>query len=533
MAGEPKSNKLNIYLIKEQYSDYDDITNIDKDTEIFKIEISGVGILYYKKSEVDVPDWVESFFKNNREIIKANFLGSGSKAVLIVNIENNRKSRFFAIPFGTGRFLLKDDCMEERFGLMTCLNLIEASKIRAIDKKTITKNPLISREQISKASGVSEFQMDFEKDLIKAVTGKSLIDTFGKTVTGKESFSVSAKVDINNIKGFLKTCFIEYQKKNYRKNFEWVDQIKEVESSQTVTELYGELINTLKDYKNEKLTRRNNNSIWLAVPEIIDWENFIGYRYSVKKKDKLFEELDISDYLETIKEAKEISIKQMSKTNVTCWAANNNREDYIKRWNIFSCVNAEIEYMKGKYILDNGDWYEIDSDFVKTINKDFNSTEMAKLNVPAYNNQVEGKYNILAAKKLKAECLDCDLVAYGGGKSKIEFCDILTSNKKIIHVKKNSGSALLSHLFEQGKVSAELLITDKLFRKELRKKLKENKYKRTIPLQKAVAAKYKIIFAIITQKKEISIPFFSKVALKNTKKALEAYGFKVLLCNIK
>jgi len=63
--------------------------------------------------------------------------------------------------------LLKDFCFEERFGLITSLNILESKSIRGIDKRTLTTNPKSSREQIAKASEAIDFQIDFERDLVQ------------------------------------------------------------------------------------------------------------------------------------------------------------------------------------------------------------------------------------------------------------------------------------------------------------------------------------------------------------------------------
>jgi uncharacterized protein (TIGR04141 family) len=156
------------------------------------------------------------------------------------------------------------------------------------------------------------------------------------------------------------------------------------------------------------------------------------------------------------------------------------------------------------------------------------------LNLPEYNHDNEGDYNKAAADHIKALCLDRKNLPYGGGQSKIEFCDILTNDKKIIHVKKYGGSSLLSHLFNQGFVSAELLLLDEDFRKLVINVLsKERGFRSVVPTKKPNASEYKIIYAIITtQKKKFNIPFFSKVVLKNNKKILEAYGYEIFLTKI-
>ena len=58
-----------------------------------------------------------------------------------------------------------------------------------------------------------------------------------------------------------------------------------------------------------------------------------------------------------------------------------------------------------------------------------------------------------------------------GGRTAIEFCDMFGSCKTKIHVKKGATSSELSHLFQQGTVSAELLADDQLFRDGVRSML--------------------------------------------------------------
>lgn len=521
-SSDIRNNKINIYLIKDKYFDEDSITKIADDSSISKVDIAGVGIFYYKKSIVNSPEWLSSFFNNHSSIDASHFFGSGSKGVLIVKIPYKRKIRYFAIPFGSGRFLLQDSSFEERFGLITSLNILESKSIRGIDKRTLSTNPKTTREQIARASDAIEFQIDFEKDLIQSITGRSTDTTFGNFVTGKEALSISAKIDISNIKDFLKKTLITFEKKDYLTNFKWIDQIKEVRIQETVDKLNSKLIKIIND---------KNSNVWLAVPEIIDWTDFKGFKYSTTKNDKLHDELELAVFLKetgiTISTVEELEI-----LFITCWGAS--EDDYTQRWNVFTCLNAEIDLSKKKYFLINAKWYEINADFVASVNKSFEDIKLIDLNLPEYNHDNEGAYNEAAASHINALCLDRKNLPYGGGQSKIEFCDILTNDKKIIHVKKYGGSSLLSHLFNQGFVSAELLLLDEDFRKLVINVLsKERGFRSVVPTKKPNASEYKIIYAIITtQKKKFNIPFFSKVVLKNNKKILEAYGYEIFLTKI-
>ena len=125
-------------------------------------------------------------------------------------------------------------------------------------------------------------------------------------------------------------------------------------------------------------------------------------------------------------------------------------------------------------MLTNGKWYEVAQPFSDQVQRDFESKKQEASACPTgvLRHRTEGAYNISAASALPgACCMDGRLVSYGGGHSKIEFCDVYTADRKMIHVKRYGGSSVLSHLFAQGLVSAELFAGDAEFRKKLNDKL--------------------------------------------------------------
>ena len=91
---------------------------------------------------------------------------------------------------------------------------------------------------------------------------------------------------------------------------------------------------------------------------------------------------------------------------------------------------------------------------------------------------------------------------------------------------------MLSHLFSQGLVSGELFLSDQEFRTKLNGKL-PNGYKLENVADKPKSSEYKIMFAIISKsEKDLHIPFFSKVNIKNIKRRLENLGYPVFLLKI-
>lgn len=409
------------------------------------------------------------------------------------------------------------------------LNVIDSDNLRRINKKNMSSVPKDTSEQLSRAGIVADFGIDIEQDLIQSITAGSKFEAFGKTVTGKDALSVSIKVDLLGIKDFLITCHERYLSDDYKKDFGWIDQIAEIKDPKLNAELNNKLLENIKN--------KNFEKTWIAVPELVNWEDVSGFAYknenSINKKDDIF----FSDFVETLDKAEKENptLETLKNNEVYCFSTSS---DELKHcWKIYNCIYCEISDKEKKktYLLSNGKWYEIEKDFSEEVNKDYEELRKAgsTITLPKYNHKNENEYN----KEITKDngdlcCMDRKNISHGGGHSKIEFCDIFTKDKKIIHVKHYAGSSVLSHLFAQGVVSGELFLADKKFREKVNTELSDS-HKLTDITNKPKAEDYEVIFAVISSsKKELELPFFSKVSLRNAKRRLDTFGYKVSLQKI-
>ena len=104
---------------------------------------------------------------------------------------------------------------------------------------------------------------------------------------------------------------------------------------------------------------------------------------------------------------------------------------------------------------------------------------------------------------------------------------MLTDDGRFIHIKKYSGSAVLSHLFNQGYVSTMLVKSDAAFRNKALKILSETSPSFTSTLNPDSVKE--VVYGIIT-KDDVDrpkLPFFSKVTLDAVRSNLLAMGAKV------
>ena len=517
------TNKLSVYLIKKEYLSPE---NILKNYDELKNEsVENIGNLYYGDSNIFEPSWVKKFFgesfdnsfgNNNLKIFTAS-----SKAVLLVSVGD----RLFALAFGYGHTLLNSGVWEERFGLKVTLNVIDSENVRSIDKQNMSVTPKFSKEQITKDGEFADFGIDIEQDLIRGITGKSKDEDFGKIVTGKDALSVSVKVNHADVKSFLETCYEKYNSDDYKKNFSWIDKISAIKDPITIEGFDNKLIEKIKNKEFEK--------IWMAIPEIIAWEDVSEFKL---RNHSFGDDIDLRTYLKFLsdEEKQSLSSKILKEQYVDCISASSDRS--IHSWKVYNCLYCEIENNEQVYILSNGNWYRIESNFAEQVSNSFNSLKEQSAEVYLPNcrqGEYENAYNERAAKELPdTYSMDGTLIYHGGINQKIEFCDLFTKKGELIHVKHYGASAVLSHLFSQGLVSGELFLSDQGFREKLNGKLPDG-YKLENVVVRPEPSEYKIIFAIISKsEKDLNIPFFSKVNIRNIKTRLENLGYSVFLSKI-
>ncbi len=522
------TNNISVYLIKEEFLKYKDIL---KEFDTLKSKnVDDNGVLYFSESHVFEPSWIKDFFGSALGKDVKTLFNASSKAILLSKVQvATDKERIFAIPFGYGWTFLNHGVWEERFGLKIALNTIDSKNLRRIDKKNMFSVPKDTIEQLSREGVVADFGIDIEQDLIQSITGKTKEEGFGKIVTGKDSLSLAVKVDLSNLQEFLKLAYNKYGSNKYKKDFGWIDQISEVKDLTRIKSLNESLIDNIKKNK-------NLDKIWLAVPEIIDWADILGFSYKNDKED-LKADILLVDFISSLSESEKNNLTiDTFKKSIYCFGASSEEIKY--QWKALNCLYGEIQdNIRNKtHLLSNGKWYGVENGFANSINKYYrqlrDNSISFQLTTYRHNNENDYNENTAAISNSYFCCMDKELISYGGRHSKIEFCDLYSKDKKIIHVKHYGSSAVLSHLFSQGVVSGELFLADTDFRKKVNDIL-PNSHKIGNHKDKPNSSDFQIIFAIISSSTEqLETPFFSKVSLRNAKRRLEAFGFKVSLQKI-
>jgi uncharacterized protein (TIGR04141 family) len=524
MPPKPKSRTLTIFLLKNPPGQAPELLK-HADSLIHHpvlVAEQPAGDLYVEPSDDRRPGWV-SFFEGAATIDPAFVRNASTSAVWLVEVE----SRQFALTFGYGRNLLKPGVHEEDFGLRVTLNAVDPNKIKAIDRMTLDAVAQQTRIQAIQDASMSEFGLDVEQDLLRAVTGAPVDEAaFGHRLTGRDALQMTLPIELSGVRPLLTRLLVEHAKNDFRVRFPWIEQIHEVDDSVRKAELDQHLI--------EKLKKQSLDGVWLAVPEMIDWENLAGFKYRSSKKAPIHDDIHVLTFLGEVGDSNEIDDYTLRKRyHVTAIA--NDSEAVLKQWPVYRCFYCEVVVGSDTYLLNNGKWFRIATDFVTRINEAVdNIKDSDGLGLPSYQDKSEASYSARVANTSGGllALMDFKLVGSASLPNRIEFCDLYSAARHIIHLKRYSSSSALSHLFAQGVVSAKLFLNEIDFRRELNGIL-PGPHRLANPDPRPVASDYEVVFGIISKsKKKLVLPFFSRVNLKNAHSSLMGMGFKVALSKI-
>ncbi len=519
-------SKLNIFLAKEGKQFEDLVKSLDPAPLRKELEN---GVFLYKQVDDKKPKWIKTFF--NDEVEDNELRNKTIQAVYITEVTlEDGSSRIFALTFGLGRNLLKLDNFEERFGIITAMNLINAETLRSVDINSLDGNPKSHRIQVGRLGSLNDFELDEVYDILKNINGRMDENRIedAKSIGGRQSLSITLTTDIYQIEDVLAQLYSEFKSSAYKEKFPGIDDTREIKDIPEIEMLDAKLI--------EILHNRDENpdsTVALSFPEFVDDADIHAIYYSSSQEG--FDEIDLTDMLTVLSNAfgDDYEIDTLKRERIRIENANS---VIIKNWRIYKCIVADIRIDGHQYVLNDGKWYVYDDDFATRVNDFYERAQICSLDLmDCPTNMTEEDYNELASSELGTGVLWDRKLVNPYKKSKFELCDIFDkSTKSFIHIKKQNGSATLSHLFLQGSVSGELMTSKVVRQAAIGEKPEMGE---CIPEDAFNASLYQVVYGIIEKNNDASdrpkIPFFSKVSFRQIANTLSNIGYVVQLKSIK
>lgn len=503
------------------------------------------GVIYVKNKPVEIKRAPWAGYLDSIHGSKVDGLETvSSSAIVIIKLDK----AFVIFSFGYGRYIINEEYLVPDFGIKTALNTLDHNTLRAVDLFSLEQSPIQRRSQATKNASINDFGIDVSRDVLKGVTGEAIEGVVWSAISGGGSqYSFTAKItDYCELVDIAKSLVENYWVDRYEKNFAWVDNIQRIKNSATIASLNDELIKQVKS--------KNSKSVNLSLPDISEWSSIFGFSYT-GAKNEFKPSPNIEDYY-SCNDVSEITLERLKQHRLYYSLINGEEFSFP----LFNCIYFECIYKEKLHILFMKQWFTIDQDYVKRVDVAVKLVPLSPIKFPnvklvekkkkpksrkkdldsgagsedaeedSTTLESEGDYNTRVAEELSFVLLDKKLVKSNSSASPVEVCDMLSPAKEFIHAKHRKGnSSGLSHLFAQGRVAAELLLSDKDFRKNARAHLTAT-LRELIPLSNFRPKSSEIVFLVLgvsTENVVQSLPFFSKINLISAFRSLSERQFRV------
>jgi uncharacterized protein (TIGR04141 family) len=287
-------SSLTVYRLRDtidghRVTNFEDFIDLDKKTTSHKLvaRFPFEAGLFVAPQNGEQPPWLQPLeigFGKLSDITPP----VGNSVALIIRVKSGRRNLHFALTFGAGRFLLRPDSIQRRYGFRVALNAIYRSEpktldltpLRSVDSKTVADNVIRTRRQVDRNAAFESFEVDIDRDQLSGLTGTPADKNYwGSRIDGSDSLHFGRVVPFDE----LGTICLQLEKhsKKLPQVFEWVDNFRVVRHATTIEHLRDKLVGMVKDEADTNLE--------LAPPELVEWGDIAHFAFSLDPTDTLSE----------------------------------------------------------------------------------------------------------------------------------------------------------------------------------------------------------------------------------------------------
>ncbi|MFD1199142.1 DUF6119 family protein [Brucella gallinifaecis] len=520
-----KSRSFSIYLLKPTF----DATNTIKEDNTLEDGIAASdlpeGATLHVLDSQPTPPWWRGYFG-----IQKNLMQALKGAIVFLPVGG----RTFAITFGHVMHNLKPESYEYDFGLRVTLNSVDPEKLKSLDSLR-PENARRQRTQLSVGSDLTLFDFDRDSTILRSLTGavKEELEAFFRHATGASSIRISSDVGPEGLPDLCEKLLELYNDNAYATAFPDIQNVTPVKDPVLLDALNTNLVAAVAS-KDENVT--------LTIPDIVNYAEEMYATFTGQGHGLVYDDVFIDRYYEYLEtngfDVSTIDLEALKRHHLVI--TNESGQPKGDRPSILKCLifDTVIAGNPGNFHLCEGNWYQVSGDYVTDLTTylDPICTDTSLL---AYDHDGEGAYNEACVVGENTRlCMDKGNVAPAGQKQ-VEPCDILEiDGDQVIlhHVKLSTVSATLSHLFNQGLNSIQLIREhDEVFVNLRNLVTAKAEAGEDGPFLAAIdGKKFKVVFQIITHKdksdKSLNLPLFSRISLRRTMRELRRMGIDAEFC---
>jgi uncharacterized protein (TIGR04141 family) len=397
------------------------------------------------------------------------YIDCRSGGVLLLGVDETA----YAMSYGAGYVLIPDKLKDRRFGMSFVIRRLNPEQVsdvvrRRPDGRGRTDTVLVAAGAPVWTLGITE-----NVEIIRRIGGraKDLKTTFGArddrlvNIEGSTGLRTRYAVDPHKLIADIREVERVCREEEPDPAFGFVEHVQPVSDPDTIIDLNGQfeiLLGWDTEVAADYLVPVVPGSVLKHYPQAHSLSVKIGSASVVRHGT-----LKLNDILQrTRRQPDGARLTALSNGRVTLSSDEDGRKA-LAHADADHWLEANIDLGSRRFVRLDGEWFEIGAEYVRTsreaIGRLFPHDPCVTL--PAWSlpaRRAERDYNEYVAARYPSEflCLDRNqgMRSPLGARSSLEACDLLGPGNELIHVKRASGSAPLSHLFFQGLISAETLM---------------------------------------------------------------------------
>lgn len=518
--------KLSFYLFESSVDTFEaavDEAKLEGEAAYQQVEITAEldfeAQAYLQKNRQTTPKWIQ-FFDAHLDL-PDDIKNANNSLLFLIKV----RQRFFAVTAGYGFAAINRQRIEPDFGLRVTLNTIDKEKLKGVDSRRIDTRAAQKRLLVSAEGPLGEFDFDVDEDLISMVSGTPRDGALARRLVGGDSLSLTGDYTLPDLGAKCEALLDAFESNAYQQDFEFIDHLRLVKDKP--------LCQTLQAILNDALTARQTDKLLLAYPELDFWTTAEEYKVTGNHRSEQIPDIDINLVYGCLN-ALEVDPVDCQKIRIV--GLNGEGEPVTPSRKLFDYVVFETEHEGERYLLSLGKWFRLAADYIQEVDGFIRSMDVIDEDgflPPICKGMREDDYNSRAVAGDRI-CFDKNLFQGVLGRSKIEVCDLLTRRGEFIVVKKYNASSTLSHMFSQGFVSATLFNDHREYRVFVQQQVPDD-WEPLFDLDKPDKESLTFVFAIAAMREGDfveTLPFFSKVNLRQFVRGIKRMSYKVKLCRI-
>ncbi|MER5727127.1 DUF6119 family protein [Streptomyces sp. NPDC002138] len=447
----------------------------------------------------------------------------------------------FALTFGMGHLLLDQSRISPGFGFDFVLRAAQPDAIRQVTHSLMDARGRTDRSSAAQGQHIRAFPIEEYGEVVSQLVG-TLSSTelmIGKhsrrtaQVAGTDSLKIHLGARPEDLVHDLTEIREILARRSPAPEFEAIARVRPLKSADPRR---GVLEARLDDLLGSSV---DTGSLALAVPATcLDQEDAaLSYQVKVGSVRRLIPSPGIDDILELLDGIPPGSrLEALSAGYIQMHRDVEGADPVSAQVKASKWITAEIPLGSSRYFHHEGRWFEIGDQYLEGLRSEVDTllTAPTTCPLPAWTSDLttEEEYNLEAAKHGYL-CLDRQLIRTAQHPHGFEAADLLGQDGTLIHVKRAASSAPLSHLFAQGRISADALRYDAEARAEFTRRVRERQPGRAVgedftPRKVVYAISLKSGKALTTE----NLFTFAQVSLLQAVRALRAQGTDVAVVGI-